>query len=126
MLCASLLISLYYLQFEKQDPNQLYDDWIKNVDANQQTENSILAKLTKPNIKAAEFSKTFLAYAKEQQHQFANGEASEEVDVVMTENGNVGGNTLANPAESPKSVVEVRTIIVVCEQRGDFARLGLT
>ncbi|KAG2172659.1 hypothetical protein INT43_000006 [Umbelopsis isabellina] len=94
------------LSFEKQDPNQLYDDWVKNVDANQQTENSILAKLTKPDIKAAEFSKTFLAYAKEQQHQFANGEGSEEVDVVMTENGNVGGNTLANPVGSPKSVVE--------------------
>jgi hypothetical protein len=100
----------YSLQFEKQDPHQLYDEWVKNVNANQQTEDSILAKLTKPDIKAAEFSKTFLTYAKEQQQPFADSEANQEVDVVMAENGNVGGDTLANPVASKKSMVEVRTI----------------
>ncbi|KAM3579651.1 hypothetical protein VKS41_008103 [Umbelopsis sp. WA50703] len=94
------------LLFEKQDPHQLYDEWVKNVNANQQTEDSILAKLTKPDIKAAEFSKTFLTYAKEQQQPFADSEANQEVDVVMAENGNVGGDTLANPVASKKSMVE--------------------
>lgn len=77
-----------FFQFDRQDPDQLYNDWVKNIDVNQQAENEVLSKLMASDISTADFTNTFIEYAKQPVASNAN------VDVIMAENGNDAGNTL--------------------------------
>jgi len=85
------------LPFDRDDPEQLQNDWIKNIDENQQAEAAVLAKLEAPDITTEDFTKTFIEYAKQPAVSRAG------TDVTMAENGNDAGSTLDEDSAEEES-----------------------
>ncbi|KAI9284765.1 hypothetical protein BC943DRAFT_352951 [Umbelopsis sp. AD052] len=92
-----------FISFDDQEPEQqVFDSWVKNIDSNQQAQDRVLSQLMASGISTADFTKTFLQYAKH------TNEANVTSDIVMAENGNDVSDTLDNSSttESPSQATK--------------------
>jgi hypothetical protein len=106
-------------KFDDQEPeHQVYDSWVKNIDSNQQAQDRVLAKIMAADISTADFTKTFLQYAKHA------SEVQDTADVVMAENGNDVSDTLddGSATESQSQTIKQSRTKDVEVRKGVFMR----
>jgi hypothetical protein len=111
---------LICFKFDDQEPEQqVFDSWVKNIDSNQQAQDRVLSQLMAPGISTADFTKTFLQYAKH------TNEANVTSDIVMAENGNDVSDTLDNGSTTEplsQSIKQSRNKDVEVRKWGLFTR----